>query len=146
MKIYTIGFTQKSAEKFFNLIRQNNVEIVVDIRLNNKSQLAGFAKGTDLSYFLQEICKTDYIHCEEYAPTKELLSDYQKRNITWIEYEKEFTEILKKRRGSNSFLKRFGHYENICLLCSEATPEHCHRRLVAEMIQAECPTVEIVHL
>ena len=147
MIIYTIGFTQKSAEQFFELVKANNIELMIDVRLNNKSQLAGFSKGNDLSYFLREICKADYIHCDEFAPTKELLSDYQKELISWDEYERRFEEIMEKRGAYKKFLSRFAEYNKVCLLCSEVTAEHCHRRLVAEKVQTSSPkNVEVIHL
>ncbi len=147
MTIYTIGFTQKSAEQFFGLIKSHGVELLLDVRLNNRSQLAGFSKGTDLEYFLNEICKTKYIHCEEFAPTKELLSNYQKKQISWEEYENLFNQILEKRGGYKRFLTRFADYNHVCLLCSEPTAEHCHRRLVAEKIKSTAPNdVEVVHI
>lgn len=147
MIIYTIGFTQKSAEQFFELLKANSIELLVDIRLNNKSQLAGFTKGTDLAYFLKEICETKYIHCEEFAPTKELLSDYQKGKVTWPEYEEVFDLIMERRGAYKKFLERFSQFDRVCLLCSEPTPEQCHRRLVAEKIQSYSPdNVEVIHL
>lgn len=146
MTIYTIGFTQKSAEQFFELLKANRIELLIDIRLNNKSQLAGFTKGTDLSYFLKEICGTKYIHCNEYAPNKELLSNYQKGNITWDEYEIEFNQIMENRKCCTNFMKRFEGFERVCLLCSEPTPEHCHRRLVAEKICSTTSGNVIIHL
>lgn len=146
MTIYTIGFTQKSAEQFFESIKKNNIELLIDVRLNNKSQLAGFSKGSDLCYFLKEICGTKYIHCDEYAPTKELLSAYQKGSVSWDEYEQTFDAIMEKRGVCKTFLSRFGAFERVCLLCSEPTPEHCHRRLVAEKIQRSNDDIKIVHL
>ena len=147
MTIYTIGFTQKSAEQFFELIKKNRIELLVDVRLNNKSQLAGFSKGTDLAYFLKEICATKYIHCDEFAPTKELLSNYQKGSVSWNEYVEVFDTIMEKRGVYKKFLSRFKDYKKVCLLCSEPTAEKCHRRLVAEKIQAFSPDqVEVVHL
>ena len=147
MIIYTIGFTQKTAEQFFELVKANNIELMIDVRLNNKSQLAGFSKGNDLAYFLREICKADYIHCNEFAPTKELLSGYQKKLISWNEYERQFDEIMEKRGAYKKFLSRFAEYNKVCLLCSEVTAEHCHRRLVAEKVQTSSPkNVEVIHL
>lgn len=147
MKIYTIGFTKKSAEQFFELIKQNQITLLVDVRLNNKSQLAGFSKGTDLAYFLSEICATRYIHCDELAPTKELLSEYQKGYVSWEEYERRFEEIMEQRGAYKAFLSRFSKYERVCLLCSEEKADHCHRRLVAEKIHSCSPDqVEIIHL
>ena len=147
MKIYTIGFTQKSAEQFFELIKKNSIELLVDVRLNNKSQLAGFTKGSDLAYFLKEICGTKYVHCDEFAPTKDLLSAYQKGNASWADYEKQFDIIMEKRGAYKKFLTRFQDFDRVCLLCSEPTPEQCHRRLVAEKIQSTAPDeVEVIHL
>ena len=94
MNIYTIGFTQKTAEQFFETIKDNEIELLVDVRLNNRSQLAGFTKGNDLEYFLQKLCRTEYIHCDEFAPTKDLLGRYQKGVTSWEEYETE--KVLKQ--------------------------------------------------
>lgn len=147
MKLYTLGFTQKSAEQFFELIKKNNIELLIDVRLNNRSQLAGFTKGSDLAYFLKEICGTKYVHCDEFAPSKELLSGYQKGNVSWEDYEKQFDFIMEKRGAYKKFLGRFQEFDRVCLLCSEPTPEQCHRRLVAEKIQSTAPDeVEVIHL
>ena len=146
MILYTIGFTQKSAEQFFELIKKNKIELLVDVRLNNKSQLAGFTKGNDLCYFLKELCNTSYIHCTEYSPTKELLSDYQKGIISWKEYEDSFDAILEIRGDYSKFWEKFHKYDRICLLCSEPTADHCHRRLVAEKIRSENDEVQIIHI
>lgn len=147
MTIYTIGFTQKSAEQFFETLKCNGVELLIDVRLNNKSQLAGFSKGSDLAYFLKEIGKIKYVHCDEFAPTKELLSNYQKGTVSWDEYEQQFDKIMESRGVCRKFIPRFKEFEKVCLLCSEPTPEHCHRRLVAEKIQSFSPDyVEVRHL
>lgn len=97
MKLFTIGFTQKSAEKFFGLLKEHKIELLVDIRLNNKSQLAGFTKGDDLGFFLQEICHCQYVHADEYAPTKEILDDYKKKKISWADYVEQYTALMKRR-------------------------------------------------
>lgn len=147
MTIYTIGFTQKSAKKFFELIKKNNIEILLDIRLNNKSQLAGFTKGNDLQYFLSEICNCEYKHCLEYAPTKDILDDYKKKQITWNEYVERYHSLMKQRANYLTFSKEFAHYSNICLLCSEPTPKQCHRRLIAELIaESEPNQISIKHI
>jgi len=147
MILYTIGFTQKSAEQFFESIKNNNIELLVDIRLNNKSQLAGFSKGSDLEYFLDKICGTKYIHCDEFAPSKDLLSRYQKGTTSWSEYEVEFREIMERRAAYKKFVTRFKDYDKICLLCSESVPTQCHRRLLAELIANTSPeSIEIIHL
>lgn len=147
MTVYTIGFTQKTARCFFELIGTHNIELLLDIRLNNKSQLAGFTKGEDLQYFLSEICHCGYQHCLEYAPTKEILSDYQKKNITWGEYVERYTALIEERSSNGDFWKPFYSHGRVCLLCSEPTPERCHRRLLAELLAAHVPEkVEIVHI
>ena len=137
MNLFTIGFTQKSAQQFFNLIKSNNIDMLVDIRLNNKSQLAGFTKGDDLQYFLGEICNCKYQHCVEYAPTKELLDDYKKKKISWDDYVDTYIPLIIKRNGITKFIDRFNKYNNVCLLCSEAEPTQCHRRLLAELIEKQ---------
>lgn len=147
MKIFTIGFTKKNARQFFELLKVNEIDIVLDIRLNNKSQLAGFTKGEDLQYFLSEICHCDYRHCLEFAPTKEILDSYKKSLITWAEYEEQYTTLMNKREKHLTFLDDYAKYENVCLLCSEPTPEHCHRRLIAEMIaNTSLQKIKILHI
>lgn len=146
MKIYTIGFTQKSAEEFFERLRQNGIRRVVDIRLRPSGQLAGFARKDDLPYFLQNLADgCEYLHLAELAPTKEILDDYR-GGSSWEDYERKF-QALMDERGIPDALDResFEHLPS-CLLCSEATPEQCHRRLVAERLQAFWPSVEIIHL
>lgn len=147
MTIFTIGFTKKTAKQFFELLNKNNVEILLDIRLNNKSQLAGFTKGDDLQYFLSELCHCEYRHCLEFAPTKEILDAYKKKQISWNEYQSQYAALMNKRAKHLEFSNRFANYTNICLLCSEPTPEQCHRRLLAEMIVNTAPQqIEIKHI
>lgn len=146
MKIFTIGFTQKSAREFFNKIKENKIELLLDIRLNNVSQLAGFAKGKDLEYFLKEICHCEYAYDEVFAPTKTLLDNYRAKKVSWLEYEKIFTEILKTRPIIERFNNLYGKFNNICLLCTEPTPEQCHRRLVAEYLKEHIENIEIIHI
>jgi uncharacterized protein (DUF488 family) len=117
---------------------------VVDVRLNNVSQLAAFAKKEDLKYFLREICAMDYEHVPLLAPTQEMLDTYKKKKGGWAKYEQEFSALLRKRK-IESVLKR-ELLAGSCLLCSEDTPEHCHRRLVAEYLQKHWSSVDIVHL
>jgi uncharacterized protein (DUF488 family) len=146
MKIYTIGFTQKRAERFFDLLRQNKIERLVDIRLKPGGQLAGFAKQEDLPYFLDKLADgCQYVHMPELAPSQELLSTYR-AGLDWADYVKRF-EALMDERGIPQTLKR-EEFEELtsCLLCSEHTPEHCHRRLVAERLATNWEGVEIVHL
>jgi len=149
MKIYTIGFTQKSAEKFFSLLKNNNVKTVLDVRLNNVSQLAGFAKGRDLKYFLSELLNINYIHDLVFSPTKEILNDYKKKKITWTEYEDKYKKLLEERNIMEIIKKRYnGEFNEFCLLCSEAQADKCHRRLAAEMIKETLidENIEIIHL
>ena len=144
MRIYTIGFTQKSAAEFFDLLRQSGAKRLVDVRLNNVSQLSGFAKKDDLAYFLDKICRIKYHHLPELAPTRELLDTYRKEHRDWEIYEREFLALMSQRRIEKAKIKRT--IANSCLLCSEDQPEHCHRRLVAEYLQRSWGDVEIVHL
>ncbi len=134
MTIYTMGFTQKSAEEFFNLIKNNGIEILIDVRLNNNSQLTGFTKGRDLKYFLKEIAGCDYCHDLLFAPTKELLNDYKKGTVSWDRYVEVFDRLIESRKMADHFNDKFGKYGKVVLLCSEKTPEQCHRRLVAEAV------------
>ncbi len=143
--IYTIGFTKKSAEEFFALLRAAGVRHVVDIRLNNRSQLAGFAKSKDLAFFARELEGIEYVHLPELAPTQDLLDAYKKHRGSWEEYEAGFTRLMQERSAYEQFDRRLLD-ESPCFLCSEATPEHCHRRLVAEGLQALTPNLGIEHL
>jgi uncharacterized protein (DUF488 family) len=144
MKIFTIGFTKKSAEEFFTRLKQPGLSRLIDARLNNISQLAGFTKKEDLKFFMREICKIDYVHLPELAPTKEILDAYKKKDGDWAVYERQFLALLTARRIEEELDKRL--FEGGCLLCSEATPEHCHRRLVAEYLREKWGDVEIQHL
>jgi uncharacterized protein (DUF488 family) len=133
MKVFTIGFTQKTAEQFFQLLVLNQVDILLDIRLNNKSQLAGFAKYPDLRFFLNKIARIVYIHDPMLAPTEQLLKSYRGKEITWEQYETEFETIMKDRKIDQFIQENYMSYtnQNICLLCSEPTVDQCHRRLIA---------------
>ena len=146
MKIYTIGFTQKRAEHFFELLRQNGVQRLVDIRLRPGGQLSGFAKQDDLPYFLEKLANNcHYLHLPVLAPTQEILDDYRSGS-DWEQYAKRF-EALMDERNIPAILDRADFETTLsCLLCSEATPQHCHRRLVAERLASHWKNVEIVHL
>ena len=147
MKICTIGFTQKSAEKFFGLLTEGGVKTLIDVRLNNTSQLAAFAKGEDLRYFLSAISGIEYRHDVLLAPTEDLLRRYKKGETSWEEYEKEFSAIMRERKTAEHIKAAYSNVPSpICLLCSEAAPEHCHRRLVADLFAEVFPHSEIVHL
>ena len=142
--IFTIGFTKKNAKTFFSKLRDAGVTKLIDVRLNNVSQLAGFAKRDDLIFFLKELCNCDYKHIPDFAPTKEILDAYKKREIDWAGYESRFNNLIKKRKIENIISD--GDLNNSCLLCSEHIPEQCHRRLVAEYLKENFDNIEIQHL
>ncbi|MCK9303870.1 MAG: DUF488 domain-containing protein [Bacteroidales bacterium] len=132
--LFTIGFSKKNAEQFFGLIKSNNVKLVIDIRLNNVSQLAGFTKRDDLKYFLKYLCDCDYMHKPTWAPTKDILDNYKTKVIDWDTYVKKFKLLIEHRAiQSDVSLKQLDH---ACLLCSESTAAKCHRRLIAEHLQS----------
>ncbi|HET8925278.1 MAG TPA: DUF488 domain-containing protein [Candidatus Acidoferrum sp.] len=144
MKLFTIGFTKKSAGQFFTRLKNSGAERLVDVRLNNVSQLAGFAKKEDLRYFLEAICGIDYLHLPLLAPTQQMLDSYKKKRGDWQLYEEQFLELMRERQIEREVSREV--LRNACLLCSEDTPEHCHRRLVAEYLRDKWSDVEIVHL
>ena len=145
MEICTIGFTQTTAERFFGRLAHAGVERVLDVRLNNTSQLAGFAKAQDLPYLLRELVAATYEHEQLLAPTQDILDAYKKRKGDWATYELEFSALMERRR-IHERLSRDSFEQRTALLCSEARPEHCHRRLVVEFLAERWPNVEIVHL
>jgi uncharacterized protein (DUF488 family) len=142
--LFTIGFTQKNAEQFFSALRQASVKRLIDVRLNNVSQLAGFAKRDDLAFFLREICGCDYEHRTGFAPTKDMLDGYKAATMSWQEYERAFTALMSHRHIEKQV--ELGHLDHACLLCSEPTPQNCHRRLVAEYLKAQLGHIQILHL
>jgi uncharacterized protein (DUF488 family) len=144
MKVFTIGFTKTTAESFFGRLEKAGVRKMVDVRLNNVSQLAGFAKKNDLRYFLRALCGIEYSHWPELAPTQEMLDAYKKQRGVWSDYEKLFLELMASRRIEETIPREV--LDGACLLCSEDTPEHCHRRLVAEYLKSRWGDVDIVHL
>jgi uncharacterized protein (DUF488 family) len=144
MRIFTIGFTKKSAESFFSLLTNSGAKRMVDVRLNNISQLAGFAKKDDLKYFLRAICGMDYLHLAELAPTQQMLDAYKKEKGDWAAYEVQFLDLMRLREIEKSLSKDV--LSDSCLLCSEDKPQHCHRRLVAEYLCEKWGGVEIIHL
>ena len=145
IRLFTIGFTKKSARQFFSLLRTGGVRKVLDTRLNNVSQLAGFTKRDDLSFFLEEVAGIGYEHAEQLAPTDLILKRYKKGEIDWDDYASEYQTLLQKRELTSQFTADV--LDGVCLLCSEATPHHCHRRLAAEFFQKQLGCgVEIIHL
>lgn len=132
IKVFTIGFTKKSAETFFSYINKNNIKTLIDVRLNNSSQLSGFAKQNDLKFFLHELCATDYVHIPDLAPTKEILNPYKKGDMAWALYEEKFLTLMAQRNIEKHLSPNL--LQDGCLLCSEHEPHHCHRRLVVEYL------------
>jgi len=144
IRLFTIGFTKKSAQSFFSKIQIAGVTKLIDIRLNNVSQLAGFTKRDDLVYFLRVICNCNYSHMPMFAPTKDILDAYKGNKIDWDEYARRFSRLIRERRIENEISAE--ELNNACLLCSETSPEQCHRRLVAEYFNEVFGDIEINHL
>jgi uncharacterized protein (DUF488 family) len=144
LSLYTIGFTQKNAETFFGMLSRSGAKRLVDIRLNNVSQLAGFTKRDDLRYFARALCGIEYEHRLDLAPTQELLDYVRKQQGRWDVYERAFRKLMTERRIEQTVPRAL--MDGACLLCSEAEPDHCHRRLVAEYLRDHWGAVEIVHL
>lgn len=144
MNLFTIGFTKKSAEHFFTKLKRSGAKRIVDVRLNNVSQLAGFAKRKDLEFFLREICGMDYVHVPDLAPTQDILDEYKKNKGDWSVYEEKFLDLMRRREVEKKISPTL--IAEGCLLCSEDKPHHCHRRLVAEYLRSQWGEVEISHL
>jgi uncharacterized protein (DUF488 family) len=144
MKLYTIGFTEKTAEQFFRLLESARPKSLLDVRLNNRSQLAGFTKSDDLAFFLRRILNIPYRHLLELAPTQPMLDKVRKQGQSWTSYEKSFMRLMEKR-GIQETLSP-AEMDGACLLCSEHEPQQCHRRLVADYLQRHWKGVEIHHL
>jgi uncharacterized protein (DUF488 family) len=142
MEIYSIGFTQKTAAQFFSLLKQHGIRRLLDVRLNNVSQLAGFAKRDDLKFFLHEICHADYIHDPTLAPTQQMLDRYKKEKTPWSEYESAFLTLIADRKIESTLDPQIFSIPTV-LLCSELTPDHCHRRLLLEYLQQNWPHLNI---
>jgi uncharacterized protein (DUF488 family) len=144
IRLYTIGFTEKSAERFFELLLSHGVRKLIDTRINNTSQLAGFAKGRDLAYFCKAIGGIGYEHRVDMAPTKELLSEYRKGGMDWDVYTDRYLGLLRQRKLNAKI--QHDELDGACLLCSEHLPEQCHRSLLAEYLREAEAGIEIVHL
>lgn len=144
IKLFTIGFTKKNAEVFFTKLKKADVKRIIDIRLNNVSQLAGFAKKDDLVYFLKELCGCGYRHDPLLAPTKDILDDYKKKMIDWPKYVTRFNKLISDRKIETIVDRE--ELDGACLLCSEPTADQCHRRLVAEYLKEKLGNIEIKHL
>jgi uncharacterized protein (DUF488 family) len=145
MKVYSIGFTKKTAVDFFTALRQAEIRRLLDVRLHNASQLAGFTKRDDLPFFLKELCGADYRHEPLLTPTLDLLEGYRKKRISWQEYEPRFLALLAERAVEKKLDRKLFQIPTV-LLCSEATATRCHRRLILEYLQEKWGGLEIVHL
>ena len=146
MEIYSIGFTQTTADSFFGRLKGSGVRRLLDVRRNTSSQLAGFAKARDLPFFLRELVGAEYQHEPLLVPTEEILNAYKRRHeMSWAQYEEQFLALLRERQVERQ-LQREAFWTPTALLCSEATPEHCHRRLALEYLAEHWPEVRIVHL
>ncbi len=145
MEIYTIGFAGRKAADFFGKLKYLEVRLLIDVRLNNTSQLAGFTKKDDLRFFLEEICNADYIHEPMLAPTKELLDAYKKKKCNWTNYEETFNRLMADRQVDINLDRNLFEVHTV-LLCSEAKADKCHRRLVAEYLGSKWGNIKIIHL
>lgn len=145
MEVYTIGFTKRTAADFFGALKRAGVKRLLDIRLNNSSQLAGFTKKEDLPFFLNEICGAEYIHEPLLAPTQDLLDDYKKKKGSWQDYERRFLQLMEQRRIEEKIDRRLFEVPT-ALLCSEPTAQHCHRRLVIEYLSKKWSDIRAIHL
>jgi len=145
VEVYSIGFTKKTAKQFFGILKGAGILRLLDVRLNNVSQLAGFSKREDLQYFLREICGAEYLHEPLLAPTKEMLDGYKKEKGSWENYERRFLSLIAARRIEDH-LKPSDFAVPTVLLCSEAEADHCHRRLVLEYLQQKWSNLTIHHL
>lgn len=144
INLFTIGFTKKSAQNFFDTLAAAGVKKIIDTRLNNVSQLAGFTKRIDLEYFLRKIGDIEYVHVLDLAPTQDILNEYKKQKGDWTAYEQKFTQLIAERQIEKTVSPDL--MNSACLLCSEAMPHQCHRRLVAEYLSQKWGNVSIHHL
>jgi uncharacterized protein (DUF488 family) len=143
-KLYTMGYTQKTAETFFNLVNNAGIKRLVDIRLHNNSQLTGFTKQNNLKYFLERLSDCDYCHIPLMAPSKDIFDDYMKNGLEWKDYERRFKELIGQRKIEQMINE--DEIDGACLLCCEPEATNCHRRLVAEYLQSHYRDIEIIHL
>jgi len=145
VEVYTIGFAKKKARQFFSALRKAGIKRLIDVRLNNSSQLAGFTKRDDLSFFLEQLCDAEYLHMPILAPTKDILDDYKNKKMSWQDYELRFMALMVERRIEEKVEKALFEVPAV-LLCSEPTADHCHRRLVGEYLKDKWGSIKIVHL
>ena len=145
MDVYTIGFTKRKAADFFGALERAGIKRLLDVRLHNSSQLAGFTKREDLPFLLGRICGAEYRHEPLLAPTQEILDAYKKRKGDWAEYERRFLALMAERQVEENVNRQLFTLPTV-LLCSEATAEHCHRRLVLEYLADKWGGLNIFHL
>jgi uncharacterized protein (DUF488 family) len=145
MNVFTIGFTKKTAAEFFGILRRHGIKRLVDVRLNNVSQLAGFAKREDLAFFLRELCSAEYVHEPLLAPTQEMLDSFKKAKGAWQDYERRFLDLMRERKIEERIDRALFDVPTV-LLCSEPTADQCHRRLVVEYLQAKWGDLHSRHL
>ncbi len=144
MKVFTIGFTKKPAREFFGKLRRPGLARLLDVRLNNVSQLAGFSKRDDLLFFCEAILSIQYVHLPELAPTQAMLDEFKQNHGAWEDYEARFLGLMAERKVEDRLAREV--FDGGCLLCSEPTPQNCHRRLVAEYLQRKWGDLEIEHI
>ena len=146
MRLYTIGFTEKSAQEFFERLRDNGIQQLIDIRIHPHGQLSGFARQEDLPYFLHELAgQCQYLYLPVLAPTKEIMKEYR-GDGNWVRYAARFEALMDERNIPAGLDRLIFETATGCLLCSESTAEHCHRRLVAERMAKHWPDLEVIHL
>jgi uncharacterized protein (DUF488 family) len=145
MEVYTTGFTKKTAAEFFGVLKQAGIQRLIDVRLHNSSQLAGFTKKEDLPFFLMQLCDIEYLHKPLLAPTQDMLDAYKKQKGSWQEYERRFLALMNERKIEENIDRKLFEIPTV-LLCSEASAEHCHRRLALEYLQTKWGNLEIIHL
>jgi uncharacterized protein (DUF488 family) len=141
--VSTIGFTKTTAEDFFERLLRSGVKTVIDVRLNNTSQLAGFAKAKDLQYLLRKIGNIKYLHFPILAPTGDILTAFKKEKGDWDLYQSRFLNLMAERQIESRLTPQM--LDEACLLCSEDTPHHCHRRLVCEYLNTKWDNALKVH-
>jgi uncharacterized protein (DUF488 family) len=144
IKLFTIGFTRKSASSFFEALKNTGIRKVIDTRLNNTSQLSGFAKQNDLKYFLSQIGDIEYSHELSLAPTQEILDAYKKKQMSWEDYSNKYINIIRNRQVEHIISQE--SLQDACFLCSEDKPHFCHRRLAAEYFQQHFSSIKVIHL
>lgn len=146
MRLYNIGYAHKSAKRFFEEMKEHKIKVVVDIRLNNTSQLAGYTKKDDLAYFLKEICGCGYEHRPDLAPTKEMIDGYKSKSVAREAFERQYCKVMRDRGAISSFADQYRGYGRIGLLCSGVDITSCHQQLLSDMIAEQVPSITVVNV